>query len=350
MSLASLSVSNLRCISKATLAFEPRLNLLYGANGSGKTSFLEAIFLIGRGRSFRTRQTDQLISKGEASCAVFAQTVNPLHRIGFEYQRGEAYVARLDGNDVRSLAELPSALFVEIIDPEIHRLVDGAPGERRRWLDWGTFHVEHSFLQHWLRFSRALRQRNASLKEGSDPQIWEGELTLQGEQVALYRDHWFQAIRPSLENMIRRISDLDVELTYYRGWSSELSLGEALSEGRERDKARGGTLSGPHRADVLLRVSGRPARERLSRGQQKLVAAAMVLALLAHLRGRGESAPTLLLDDPAAELDSERLSRLVEVVRELSCQLIITSLNPDLRMFGQPERVFHVERGSVQGL
>ncbi len=96
--------------------------------------------------------------------------------------------------DVRSLAELPAAFFVEVIDPEVHRLVEGAPGERRRWLDWGVFHVEPSFLDHWVRFSRALRQRNAALKQGEDPKVWDGEITLYGELVArqrsaLVRDH-----------------------------------------------------------------------------------------------------------------------------------------------------------------
>jgi DNA replication and repair protein RecF len=99
-----------------------------------------------------------------------------------------------------------------------------------------------------------------------------------------------------------------------------------------------------------LKEAGKAARESLSRGQQKLVAAAMVLALLRRLREMQSSPPTLLLDDPAAELDSQRLAALVQLVAELDCQLIITSLDPDLGIFGKPERVFHVEQGAVQRL
>ena len=347
MSLASLKVSGLRCLSAAALEFGPHLNLIHGANGSGKTSILEAVFLVGRGRSFRTRHTEQLIARGGGNLQLFAQTVQPAHRIGFEYRRDESYTARLDGEDVRSLAELPGAFFVEVIDPEVHRLVEGAPGERRRWLDWGVFHVEHAFLEHWLRFSRALRQRNAALKQGGDASPWDVELALHGEQVARQRSQWFESVRPFLSEAVQRLSGLDVDWSYYRGWSAERSLAEALEEGLDRDRSRGSTLAGPQRADVHLRVGGKAARESLSRGQQKLVAAAMVLALLRRLREQQSTPPTLLLDDPAAELDAQRLASLVDLVRELDCQLIITSLDPDLRHFGRPERVFHVEQGRV---
>lgn len=347
MSLASLKITGVRSVGHASLEFGSRLNLIHGPNGSGKTSILESVFLIGRGRSFRTRHTDQLIARGGSNLQLFAQTIHPAHRLGFEYRRDESYTARLDGNDVRSLAELPGAFFVEVIDPEVHRLVEGAPGERRRWLDWGVFHVEQGFLEHWLRFSRALRQRNAALKQGQDPGAWDGEISAHGEQVARQRSLWFETVKPFLNEAIHQLARLDVELSYYRGWAADRSLAEALHDGVERDRARGATQVGPQRADVHLRVGGKAARESLSRGQQKLVAAAMVLAMLQRLRQQQVAPPTLLLDDPAAELDSARLASLVHMVSDLDCQLIITSLDPDLRLFGQPEKVFHVEQGQV---
>jgi DNA replication and repair protein RecF len=210
--------------------------------------------------------------------------------------------------------------------------------------------VEPSFLEHWLRFSRGLRQRNAALKMGSDPKAWEGEVTAHGENVAVQRSRWFETIKPYLNETIHRLSGLDVELTYYRGWAADRSLAEALCDGLERDRVRGSTLAGPQRADVYLRVGGKAARESLSRGQQKLVASAMVLALLSRLREQGGPPSTLLLDDPAAELDPRRLGHLVELVSELNCQLILTSLDPDSRVFGRPEHMFHVEQGIVQRL
>jgi DNA replication and repair protein RecF len=347
VSLASIQISGVRSIASATLDFRPGLNLVFGANGSGKTSILESAFLVGRGRSFRTRHTEQLIARGQDRLQIFATTADPAHRIGFEYRRDESYTGRLDGQDIRSLAELPGAFFVEVIDPEVHRLVEGAPGERRRWLDWGVFHVEPTFLESWLRFTRTLKQRNAALKQGMDSSVWDSELVLQGERVAAARGEWLKTVQPFWQEAVLRLSGLEVEMSYYQGWAADRYLAEVLEDGRDRDRARGSTLSGPQRADVRLTVQGRPAREVLSRGQQKLVAAALVLALLQRLRDEHSTPPTLLLDDPAAELDSQRLGALVELVRALRCQLIVTSLHADLANFGTPERVFHVEQGVV---
>jgi DNA replication and repair protein RecF len=348
--LASIRIEQLRCLDNASLSLSPRLTLIQGPNGSGKTSLLEALFLAGRGRSFRTRMTERLIARDADFLRVFAETVEPTHRIGFEYRREGSYAARLDGADVESLAQLPPAFFVEVIDPDIHRLIEGGPAERRRWLDWGVFHVEQAFLPHWLRFSRALRQRNAALKAGLDASVWEGELAEHGDAVARLRAAWLESLRPYWERAVRQLSGLEVQLGYSQGWSAERSLSEALADGRDRDRERGSTLSGPHRADIPLRLAGAAARDVLSRGQQKLVAAALVLALLSRLREQQSAAPTLLLDDPAAELDPQRLEGLVDLVKELDCQLVITSLAPDLRLFGQPERVFHVEHGQVRQL
>lgn len=347
MSLSTLQITGVRSIASSTLEFRPGLNLVFGANGSGKTSILESAFLVGRGRSFRTRHSEQLISRGMDRLQLFATTVDPVHRIGFEYRRDESYTGRLDGQDIRGLAELPGAFFVEVIDPEVHRLVEGAPGERRRWLDWGVFHVEPGFLESWLRFTRTLKQRNAALRQGMDPSVWDSELVLQGERVAAARRAWLETVQPFWQQAVLQLSGLVVEMSYFQGWAADRSLAEVLAESRERDRTRGSTLSGPQRADVRLTVSGRPAREVLSRGQQKLVASALVLALLQRLRGERSTPPTLLLDDPAAELDAQRLGALVELVKGLDCQLIVTSLHADLANFGLPERVFHVERGVV---
>ena len=350
MGLRTLRVEQLRCLRSAELQLAPKLTLIQGANGSGKTSLLESIFLLGRGRSFRNRLTERLICRDTDFLRVYGETVSPVHRIGFEYPKQGQYQARIDGRDAESLAELPSALFVEVIDPDIHRLIEDGPAERRRWLDWGVFHVEPSFLPHWLRFSRALRQRNAALKLGQNPAPWEQELIEHGEQIDRLRAQWLESLRPFWARAVQRLTGLDVQLGYSRGWSQDKTLAQSLDENRSRDLERGSTLTGPHRADVPVRVNAVAAREVLSRGQQKLVSAALVLALLARLRENEGRVPTLLLDDPAAELDESRLSGLVELVRELDCQLVITSLAPGLAVFGEPERVYRVDAGVVSEL
>jgi DNA replication and repair protein RecF len=268
--------------------------------------------------------------------------------LGIEVIRGST-TARVAGKAVQSLAELSQAFPVQVIDPGVHRLIEEAGYRRRRWLDWAVFHVEPSFVETWLRYARTLKQRNAALKvPGADASIWEPELARLGESIAESRRRVVDRLQPYWRDVVAGLSGLEVELHYLPGWSHEHALRDALAASRSRDQAHQVTHCGPHRADVAVRLRGRPAREVLSRGQQKLVAVAMTVAQLRLLQAATEITPTLLLDDPAAELDGERLQRFIEQVASLRCQLVMTSLHAESRLFGTPDRAFRVEEGRVQ--
>jgi DNA replication and repair protein RecF len=159
-----------------------------------------------------------------------------------------------------------------------------------------------------------------------------------------------EQLQPYWSEEVAALTGLEVDLHYLRGWSQELSLLDALAGSRSRDHTRQMTHSGPHRADVAVKLHGRPAREVLSRGQQKLVAAAMTIAQLRLLKERMGLSLTLLLDDPAAELDGDRLQRFIGRVAALRCQLVVTSLHPESRLFGAPDRTFRVESGRVESV
>lgn len=349
MSLGELQVRNVRCIASADLRLGPGFNLIWGGNGAGKTSLLEAIFLLGRGRSFRTRHADQLVRRETDRLTVFGRTDGILgHSLGIECDRKLGVQARTDGSSVASLADLTRVFPVQIIEPEVHKLVEEGGRRRRRWLDWAVFHVEPRFGDHWLRYSRALRQRNAALKSrafASRP--WETELVPLGEQIAAARRDVIERLQPHWQDVLAALHAPSAELRYSQGWPESLDLGTALEVSRTRDTLRQQTHCGPHRADVPIQVGGKSAREVLSRGQQKLVAAALVLSQLRLLRETTGIAPTLLLDDPAAELDVPHLAGFVDVVSGLGCQLIVTALQPAVPLFGNPESVFHVEQGHV---
>ncbi len=349
MSLAFISVEAVRCLEKAELALHPEQNLIWGANGSGKTSILEAMFLLGRGRSFRTRNTERVIRHGESQLVVFGRTAGPERTVGLQGARAAATIARVDGAPVASLAELSQVFPVQVIDPGVHKLVEEGSARRRRWMDWAVFHVEHGFVEVWTRYRRALRQRNAALRE--DPEhaaFWDPELIQLGETLAESRRRCLEQLQPHWQATARALLGREVELVYARGWARDSTLLEALQVSRPRDLARGVTHAGPHRADVHLRLDGLPAREVASRGQQKLIAVAMILSQLDMLREQFATIPTLLLDDPAAELDSLHLSAFIEQVLRLRCQLILTSLGPHPAIFSAPDRLFHVEQGRVR--
>ncbi len=349
MSLAELRVENLRCIEAAKIEFSPDLNLISGENGAGKTSLLEAIFLLGRGRSFRTRSSERLIRHGQAKLTVFGRTDDqPPQQAGIEVSNDGGTRARINGENAQSLLELSGVVPVQAIDPEIHKLVDQGPERRRRWLDWLVFHVEPNFAAHWARYTRALKQRNAALRSGAhDLAVWDSELVRNGESITESRQRTLQRLSPILEENFARFGDLGVSVGFTTGWLAGTALSAALAAHADRDRKQGTTTAGPHRADVLLRRQHRAARETLSRGQQKLTAVAMVVSQLRLLQEEQHGPAVLLLDDPAAELDERNLRRLFDELASLRCQMIATSLTPETALFQAPSATFHVEQGRV---
>ena len=351
MSLRALEVDGLRCLEAVRLELHPHVNLVTGANGAGKTSLLEAIYLLGRGRSFRTRSTERLIRHDGERLMAFGRTDDATYAtLGFSFDRKEGLRARIAGREAKSLAELSEAFPVQVVDPGIHRLVEEGPVYRRRWLDWGVFHVEPSFVASWTDYSRTLRQRNSALRQGIDPAPWEPELVRLGEVLASARARTLALLQPYWQRTLAALLGEPVTLGFYRGWGADRGLAEALAMHRGRDLERGSTGTGAHRFDVQIRLDGRGAREVLSRGQQKLLGAALALAMARLAGSEGRRPPTLLLDDPAAELDRAHTDALVQEIRTLQGQLIVTALHPEEARFGQPERAFHVEHGRVTTL
>lgn len=349
MSLAELRIENLRCIESASLEFSPELNLIAGENGAGKTSILEAIFLLGRGRSFRTRSSEKLIRHQQPKLTVFGRTDDsPPKQAGIEIAADGGTRARINGENAQSLLELSGVLPVQAIDPEIHKLVDQGPERRRRWLDWLVFHVEPSFGVHWARYSRALKQRNAALRgSASEFGAWDAEIVRNGEAMTEARQRTLERLTPRLNQTFERFGSLDVTAGFTTGWAAGTPFADALRTHVDRDRARGMTTVGPHRADVTLRRSHRIARETLSRGQQKLTAVAMIVSQLQLLHAELGLRAVLLLDDPAAELDEKNLRRLFDELASLQCQMIATSLTPETALFQAPKATFHVEQGRV---
>ncbi len=351
MPLLSLEAERFRGLASLTAEFDPGYNLIVGPNASGKTSLLEALFFLGRGRSFRSRRLQALICHGQTDFQLVARVKSqaPSVTLGIRAARGSTEI-RIGGKPARSVTELASHFPPLIIDPEIHKLLEDGPVQRRKFMDWGVFHVEHGFLSEWQRYHRALRQRNAALRTGtSGPALraWEEEFVQSGSRLAEFRTRYLQELMPYLGAAGRALLDLDVTVTHQTGWAAGVSLAEALEASAERDRRFGLTHVGPHRADIAVRVDGQLARDRVSRGQQKLLASALTLAQLGLQDRVSPGKTALLLDDPAAELDGERLERLVALVRTLPVQLFVTSLRGDLAGLGTPGALFHVEQGQL---
>ena len=354
MSLRRVQVTDFRCLQSAVLDLDPRFTLISGSNASGKTSLLEAIYVLGRGRSFRTRRLEHLIRHDSERFVVFGEIETIDRRIPVGVEGSPAGIrAQIAGSKASSLAELAVVLPVQIIDPEIHRLIEEGPSRRRRFLDWGTFHVKRTFLTHWQRYQQALRQRNAALKTGQPHaavSAWDGDLVHYGELLTDARLGYVALLAEQTEVICRNLLGMELALSYRSGWARDQSFAESLQQSRIHDQSSGATQVGPHRADLNIRLNGMTVKDRISRGQQKLLAAALLIAQLKLFPDAGAVQPSLLLDDPAAELDDERLSGLIREVSGDSVQLIVTTLHGEFSAFGTPGRRFGVAAGRVRAL
>lgn len=348
--LQRLQIRNFRNLEKVDLDPAPLLNLVYGANASGKTSLLEAIYTLSRGRSFRSRLFDRVVRKGTDRYSVFARVHGEGRNVNAAIERNREHLrVRIDGADVPNLAPLSALLPVQILHPNSHKLLEDGPQFRRRFLDWGVFHVEPRFLSSWQRYQRALRQRNAALRQRVAVGAWDLELVQAGQALHAMRRAYADALFPIASDIAARLLEgVAVKLEYFPGWANGRDLDETLRRNVETDQERGFTASGPHRADMKVRVDGVSAADRVSRGQQKLLVCALVCAQTLLFQGRTRRRAVLLVDDLPAELDRERRGRLVAQLEATGAQVFVSAIEPELVGFRGPFHRFHVERGVVR--
>jgi DNA replication and repair protein RecF len=234
------------------------------------------------------------------------------------------------------------------MEPNSHLLVSGAPDVRRSFLDWGVFHVEQELLEVWRRFSKTLKQRNAALRQGQIDVIESIDEILAplGTHLSRLREAFSLSITRETLSIVSDLRDglRDITFDYQNGWGSG-SYHEALSRWRARDLERGVTSHGPHRADLILMKGDAFARAVLSRGEQKILSAAMLLAQAGFLKSRGET-PVVLLDDIASEFDSVHLKRVLEKFLETAGQVWVTGTAQPA--FSGQGSVFHVEHGTLR--
>ena len=360
MPLTRLAVTAVRNLHPVTLLPSPRINLVSGANGSGKTSLLEAIHILGLARSFRSTRLQPVIQYEQDSCTVFAELQSQqgvASKLGISRNRQADYEIRINGQSARSTAQLAELLPLQLINPDSFRLLEGAPKQRRQYLDWGVFHVEHRFLSAWQRLQKSLKQRNSLLRRGRIERSllapWEAEIVAAGEQIDGFRQAYLQQLKPIFEQTLGELVELDgLTLSYFRGWDRERGLAEVLDSQFERDCALGHTQAGPQRGDLRLRLRGLNAAEVLSRGQQKLVVCALKIAqgrLLRQLDRQQDC--VFLVDDLPSELDQAHRQALCGLLESLECQVFITCVDADsLSNCWQPDTplsMFHVEHGHI---
>ncbi len=348
MGLAELSIDGVRNLQAVRLTPFPGVNCFHGDNGAGKTSVLEAIHLLGRGRSFRAGQISAAIQHGRERLQIAARLADDGLRIGLERSR-DSWRGRIAGQDSQRLSEFAAALPLVLVEPDSHRLVDGGPDRRRQFLDWQLFHVEPDYLTSWQRYARLLRQRNAALKSGAETSILvalERPMVIAAEHIGSLRAAAVDQLGSQLGALCQSLKlrlPPDLVLRYRPGHPADRPLAEAWAEQRDSDRERGFTQRGPHRAELYLGCNGQPAATELSRGQQKLLALSLLLAQLTILEQAAPRQPLLLLDDPVSELDTQHLGELFDWLPSQAFQTWMSCTERPPRAF----RMFHVKQGRI---
>jgi DNA replication and repair protein RecF len=349
MRFIKVGVANLRNISAATLKPGKCINLVVGPNASGKTSLLEAMDLLCSGRSFRERNPDRIMQIGQSTMNISGQVCRKDGveiRVAMERSQGRTR-CRYNKQPVKNASDLSRKLPTIAIRPESHSLISGGPKERRRFLDRSLFHVEQQYFEIWTRYHRALRQRNRALSDSrQDMDVWDRQLASLALELDYIRGRHVERLWVKAVEHYGDFLPSAVSLDYYPGWRRSVEYAQQLRDDRAGDREQGFTRHGPHRADLIFKHGGREATTILSRGQAKLLIAAIMLSQARLLMDLG-AWPVLLLDDLFSELDQPACDRLLTSLDAMNLQTFITATAEERVVPDGEFRVFHVERGQV---
>lgn len=372
MPLRCLKLTGVRNLAEQTLLPGPGANLLVGANGSGKTSVLEAIYLLARGRSFRTQTIEALVCTAADGCSVYGELEDDesdagpgspglITRLGVSRETSGGFRYRINGENIHAASVLADAIPLVLITSHSFGLLEGSPKGRRQFLDWGLFHTAIEIRALWRQYQKALQQRNALLRQPrQDPgqlDLWDARFAEAGEAITQARETYAAEVGQVATRLLALLSpglEAGLGWSFHPGWDRDKLLIGALRGHRDRDIMLRATQLGPHRADLRIRINGRSAAETLSRGQTKMVVLAMLLAQGAHFLDRRGRPCLNLIDDLPAELDDRHQRRVADLLAEIGGQCFVTGTDAErLRAAWagctgkQQPKMFHVEQGRL---
>ena len=329
MSLTHLNIHHVRNISTAALTLHPRYNVFHGPNGSGKTSVLEAIYLLGTGRSFCTHEISSLVRHNEVSLTVFSRT-NTNESVSIQKSLFSPTQVKLNQQACQRSSELAHFLPCQAFYQDIFQIIDEGPSVRRSLLDWGLFHVKQPYHDLWKDYRRVIKQRNALLRQKAAKQQfipWNTMLVELSIELDRMRAEYFQAWSVAFKSLLSELTDTPCAIQYYKGWDKKgtgKDLRTILHEQFDSDLHAQYTHSGAHQADIFFESAALKAKQSLSRGQQKIILIALKLAQAQLL----PKSCVYLFDDIAAELDAKHLQRFIDCLSKIKGQFFLTAIDP----------------------
>ena len=349
-----LQIQNVRNLTNLRIQPAARLNILVGPNASGKTSVLEAIYLLSMARSFRTPRIREVIQYQKQSLIVTAglrYTRSGLVNTGIEKGTGTT-VINFNGENVKKISEQARNIPLILIAPDIQNLALGTPRQRRHWLDWAMFHVEPTYLDDWRDYHKALRQRNTLLKglprAAATISGWEQVMMETADRLTRQRQRFLGMIEENLALIVPEALPFSVRVELYQGWQAGQPLSLCLEKSRGAERLAGFTRQGLHCSDIRFYADERPLASFCSRGQIKVFQILLLVSQAKTLETITGTRPLYLLDDFQAEIDGEASHMLMDILGRQDAQVFSTAtawqpagpVLSDIKMF-------HVERGNL---
>lgn len=352
--ITAITIHQFRNIVSAQLKTAP-INIISGDNGSGKSSLLEALYYLSHLKSFRTSKPQRLIHH-DYDHFILNSTISldkDTHNIGLQRTSSHNQTLKLNGETTKA-QDIAYHLPMQFIDTQCHQYFTGGPEKRRQYLNWGLFHMKHSFLSTWKACTNLLKQRNAALKlrQLNELDCWDHQWIPLCESIHEMRENYIEDLNPIFIRLIKELLNTEypqVELRYQAGWNSDKPLALLLQERQYKDAEIGYTQLGPHRADLQMFINKRPAQDYLSQGQMKLSAYALKIAQSILQKESIGKSPIFLIDDIQAELDSSKQDRIIQLISDLHNQCFYTALAPNklLKSLNSNNEItqFHVKHG-----
>lgn len=348
---------NIRNIKNLDISPASSINVIAGLNGAGKTAFLEGLYLLGNGKSFRTNRFADLVRTDQENVAARGEfrtgdlSSQDLSVKVFKTRDGTSIL--INGEAISNASTLSRLVPMLLVEANSFGIIEGGPKIRRAMIDRVAFHVEPDFLLKYRTLAEALEQRNALLRNPAGAgqiQFWDEKIEDCANRITEIRQGCVAQVNELLSTDTRsRFEPGAISLRYRQGWAAGRSLADVLRDNRQRDIAAGSTSEGPQRAEIEVRLKHSLAARIASRGQIKSIVVSIVCALIRLVASRRGFVPMLLLDDIAAELDESGVSKALESIRDTGAQAFITAINDNVRgcLDGFADRAFHVEHGSV---
>lgn len=329
-----LKLQNFRNFKTFELELAPKINFIAGENGTGKTTILEAIHFLAYGKSFRAKELNRMIHQGEKSFTLFLKGFDAEHpfQVGMQRSSHES-INRLNGETPKNLSEFAEVLPLLLIHPESFQFLTGGAKMRRQLVDWGVFYHYPESRLHYAVIRKALKQRNQALKQHAPREhikLWETTCYKSCEALDQLRSDYVAKLSKECFKLLGNFSDQHhLSIEYDRGWPMDEALSSCWDRSFTQDLRSGYTEYGPHQADLKINSRKKPARDMLSRGQQKTFISTLKLSQGLIFQDFTNRKPIYLFDDLASELDKTHRVQLKDQIAAQNCQVILTSIQKD---------------------